>query len=180
IAIPTAVSHGGSDAPLRIRPAVTPSTRPFGRKLSATATANDDSGPNESTDRSQLGTPAVCDLERHRNEIAAPQIRTVPMTIFRTAASVSCTRRRASGSALAPSVLRNITSAIPITHPSRNGNADAFRLGENKIMVMTMIGTELTARATAIGSKGPTACHMVLTSSRSGGCRGLKVNATTS
>jgi hypothetical protein len=34
-------------------------------------------------------------------------------------------------------------------------------LGESKIKIVTVIGTELTATATAIGISPPSACHIV-------------------
>ena len=71
-----------------------PSTRPFGRKLSATATANDGRGPNEPTECTQFGRLAVCDLDRRTSVITEAQIRAAPMTICNTPASVSCVTPR--------------------------------------------------------------------------------------
>jgi hypothetical protein len=36
-----------------------------------------------------------------------------------------------------------------------------LRFGDSKSKIVTVIGTELTATATAIGSSPPNACHMV-------------------
>ena len=74
--------------------------------------------------------------------------------------AVSGPLRGGSGRAEAPSALRMITAATPITHPTRKGSAARFRLGESKIKMVTVMGTELSATATAIGSSPPSACHI--------------------
>jgi hypothetical protein len=55
-----------------------------------------------------------------------------------------------------------ITATTPVTQPTRKGTAARVRLGESKIKIVTVIGTELIATATAIGSNPPSACHIVL------------------
>ena len=47
--------------------------------------------------------------------------------------------------------------------PTRNGSAARFLFGDSKIKIITVIGTELRATATAIGSSAPSACHIALT-----------------
>ena len=52
------------------------------------------------------------------------------------------------GRAEAKNILSTITPATPMTDPMRNGSAATFRLGESKIKIVTVMGTELIATAT--------------------------------
>jgi hypothetical protein len=54
------------------------------------------------------------------------------------------------------------TAITPVTQPRRKGSAARLRLGDSKIKMVTVIGTELNATATAIGSSPPSACHIAL------------------
>ena len=78
-----------------------------------------------------------------------------PTIISSTAVVVSGPLRDGSGRAEAPTTLRMITAATPITHPMRKGSAALFRLGDSKIKMVTVMGTVLSATATAIGSSPP-------------------------
>ena len=42
---------------------------------------------------------------------------------------------------------------MPSTQPNRNGTADELRFGDSKMKIVAVIGTVLSAAATAIGSR---------------------------
>ena len=52
------------------------------------------------------------------------------------------------------------TVMAPTTHARRKGRADVFRLSDRRMRIVAMIGTELKAAATAMGSSDPNACVM--------------------
>jgi hypothetical protein len=145
---------------LKTSPPAMPRSRPFGRKLSTTAIAKEESEPKESTAASQRGRPVLLGRERRRRYMAANISKAVPITISRTAIAVSRPLRSGWESAVVASALSMITAATPITVPIRKGSAARLRLGESKIKIVTVRGTELNARATAIGSSAPSACHI--------------------
>ena len=60
--------------------------------------------------------------------------------------------------AWASSVLSATTTKSPMTQPIRNGSAERDRFGDSRMKIVAMIGTELSATATANGRMWPIAC----------------------
>ena len=62
--------------------------------------------------------------------------------------------------------------------PVRKGSAARFRFGDNKIKIVTVMGTVLSATATAIGSSPPSACHIAPDRPLLGGCESTTLSDT--
>ena len=77
-------------------------------------------------------------------------------------AVVSACRGRGWGIEFAAIVPTDTTMMAPSTDPTRNGTADLFRWSDNRMRIVAMIGTELNAAATPMGSSDPNACSKAL------------------
>src|SRR6478752_1606687 len=140
------------------RPAAIPSSRPLGRKFRTIASPKDGPGPNDRTLFNHEAPWARAGWRTARTPETIPRItRAVPMMISATPNAVCCVRTEATGSAWAPRAATDTTRVSPATQPIRNAAPEMFRFGESRIKIVAVIGTELNATATAIGSSCPSA-----------------------
>jgi hypothetical protein len=120
---------------------------------------SDDHGPNVLTFFSQLAPVGLVWWRDLTQDHAATPIIATPSKIWRAAITVSGRRgEREVGTPWARSVNRNSTTKMPTAQPTRNGSAARERLGESRMKMLAMTGTELRAAASAIGRIGTIAC----------------------